>query len=466
MIGLGVMGRNLTLNLADAGYRVSVFDRDPTVLKATAADPQAEGAVRGFSDLAALCASLSVPRIVMVMVPAGLPVDAVIDELLPHVEPGDVIIDGGNSHFEDTARRVAQLRELGLHLVGAGISGGAQGARHGPSIMPGGSPGAWPLVKEMLQAIAAKVDGQPCCEWVGPEGAGHYVKMVHNGIEYGDMQLIAESYHFMRTVLGMRVEESSRIFAEWDGGRLDSYLIEITAEVLATLDEDGTPLVERVLDVAEQKGTGRWTAMDALERGVPLTLVAEAVFARSLSAMKDERVVAAETLRGPGSAGGSFDRQGQLNDLEDALYASKIVSYAQGFMLMREAAEQLGWPLDLAAVSQTWRGGCIIRSRFLADIHAAYVEQPDLQNLMTTSFFARELASCQAGWRRTLTRAIGSGMPVPATSAALAFYDGYRAKRLPANLLQAQRDRFGAHTYERTDAERGTFFHSEWTGEG
>ncbi len=459
------MGRNLTLNLSDNGFSVSVYDLSADAREAFVAGAAAGREIVACDDMAALVRSLASPRKLMLMVPAGAPVDAVIEELLPHLQPGDVVIDGGNSHFEDTARRVRRLRERGMHLVGAGISGGEEGARHGPSIMPGGDPDAWPLVREMLQAIAAKVDGQPCCEWIGPEGAGHYVKMVHNGIEYGDMQLIAEAYHYMRSVLGMRVDEAGKAFAQWDEGRLDSYLIEITAQVLAVLDDDGSPLVEKVLDVAGQKGTGRWTAVDSLQRGVPLTLVAEAVFARFLSTFKEERVAAAEVLRGPGSAGGSFDRQGQLSDLEDALYASKIVSYAQGFMLMRLAAEQLEWPLDLSAVAQTWRGGCIIRSRFLADIRAAYADQPDLENLMTTRFFASELASCQAGWRRTLTRAMGSGVPFPATSAALAFYDGYRSKRLPANLIQAQRDRFGAHTYERTDAERGRFFHSAWTNE-
>ncbi|HEX7001679.1 MAG TPA: decarboxylating NADP(+)-dependent phosphogluconate dehydrogenase, partial [Trueperaceae bacterium] len=398
------------------------------------------------------------------MVPAGDPVDAVLHDLLPYLEPGDVVIDGGNSHYIDTARRQAETSARGILYVGAGVSGGEYGARHGPSIMPGGNPEAWPLVRELLQDIAAKVDGEPCCEWVGPGGAGHYVKMVHNGIEYGDMQLIAEAYHYMRSVLGMRVDEASDVFAEWDRGRLDSFLIEITAQVLRTSDDDGAPLVEKVVDIARQKGTGRWAVADALERSVPLTLVGEAVFARSLSELKAEREAAADVLRGPGSAGGSFDRQGQLADLEEALYASKIVSYAQGFLLMAAAANQLDWPLDLAAVAQTWRGGCIIRSRFLTDIRAAYVAEPQLANLLTTPFFARELASCQAGWRRTLTRAIGSGIPMPAMSAALAFYDGYRTKRLPANLIQALRDRFGAHGYERLDAGAGELFHSEWYG--
>ncbi len=466
MIGLGVMGQSLALNLNDNGYRVSAYDVLPPTREAFAAGPAAGRDIHVHGDLAALAASLTRPRKLMLMVPAGAPVDAVLADLLPHLEAGDVVIDGGNSHFDDTARRVRELAATGVLFVGAGVSGGEAGARHGPSIMPGGNPDAWPLVKEMLQAIAARVDGEPCCAWTGSGGAGHYVKMVHNGIEYGDMQLIAEAYQYMRSVLGMRVDEAGATFAQWDEGRLDSYLIEITGHILRALDEDGSPLIEKVLDAAGQKGTGRWTAVDALHRGVPLTLVAEAVFARSLSAMKDERVNASEVLRGPGSAGGSFDRQGQLSDLEEALYASKIVSYAQGFMLLRTASDDLGWELDLGAVAQTWRGGCIIRSRFLTDIRAAYAAEPGMANLMTVRFFARELASCQAGWRRSLNRAIGSGAPVPAMSASLAFYDGYRSKRLPANLIQAQRDYFGAHTYERVDSPRGQTFHTDWEGSG
>ncbi len=464
MVGLGVMGRNLALNLNDNGYTVAATDALPAARQSFAGGVAPERDIMVVDDLASVAASLSKPRKVMLMVPAGDPVDAVLHDLLPYLEPGDVVIDGGNSHYMDTARREAEASAHGILYVGAGVSGGEYGARHGPSIMPGGNPEAWPLVRELLQDIAAKVDGEPCCDWVGPGGAGHYVKMVHNGIEYGDMQLIAEAYHYMRSVLGMRVDEASGVFAEWDRGRLDSFLIEITAQVLRTSDDDGAPLVEKVVDIARQKGTGRWTVADALERSVPLTLVGEAVFARSLSELKAEREAAADVLRGPGSAGGSFDRQGQLADLEEALYASKIVSYAQGFLLMAAAANQLDWPLDLAAVAQTWRGGCIIRSRFLTDIRAAYVAEPQLANLLTTPFFARELASCQAGWRRTLTRAIGSGIPMPAMSAALAFYDGYRTKRLPANLIQALRDRFGAHGYERLDAGAGELFHSEWYG--
>ena len=464
MIGLGVMGRNLALNLRDHGYTVAATDALPDARQSFAGGVAQEGGITVFEDLATMTASLSRPRKVMVMVPAGDPVDAVLHDLLPHLQPGDVVIDGGNSHYKDTARRETEASARSVYYVGAGVSGGEHGARHGPSIMPGGNPEAWPLVRELLQDIAAKVDGEPCCEWVGPAGAGHYVKMVHNGIEYGDMQLIAEAYHYMRSVLGMRVHETAEVFAEWDRGRLDSFLIEITAQVLRTTDDDGAPLVEKVVDIARQKGTGRWAVADALDRGVPLTLVAEAVFARSLSELKVERGAAADVLRGPGSAGGSFDRQGQLADLEEALYASKVVSYAQGFLLMAAAARQLDWPLDLAAVAQTWRGGCIIRSRFLADIRSSFEADPGLPNLLTVPFFARELASCQAGWRRTVTRAVGSGIPMPATTAALAFYDGYRTKRLPANLIQALRDRFGAHGYERLDAEPGELFHSPWDG--
>jgi len=466
MVGLGVMGQNLALNLSDQGHRVAVYDREPHVVHDFLVGPAAGRDVQGFSDLAALAASLARPRRVMLMVRAGSPVDLVLDALAPHLEPGDVVIDGGNSHFEDTTRRTRALAERGLLFVGAGVSGGEEGARHGPSIMPGGNPEAWPLVKGLLQGIAAEVDGEPCCDWVGAEGAGHYVKMVHNGIEYGDMQLIAEAFHFMRVVAGLTVAEAGRVFAEWDRGRLDSYLVEITADILGTVDEDGAPLVDRILDSAGQKGTGRWTAADALERGVPLTLIAEAVFARVLSSLKDERVAAARVLRGPGTSGGSFDRMGQLKDLEEALYAAKIVSYAQGFMLLRKASDDLGWQVPLGTVPRLWRGGCVIRSRFLGDIATAYEEDPELANLMTAPFFARELVACQAGWRRTLSRAIAAGVPVPALSAALAFYDGYRAERLPANLIQAQRDYFGAHTYERVDAPRGQRFHTDWTGRG
>ncbi len=466
MVGLGVMGRNLALNLSDHGHVVSVFDREPHVVQDFVAGQGAGRAVRGYEDLASLARSLSRPRRVMLMVPAGAPVDFALRDLAPHLDPGDVVIDGGNSHFEDTTRRARELKELGLLFVGAGVSGGEDGARHGPSIMPGGDPAAWPIVRGLLQGIAARVDGRPCCEWLGQDGAGHYVKMVHNGIEYGDMQLIAEAYHYMRVVVGLTVREAAGAFAEWDRGRLDSYLIEITAEVLAKEDDDGGPLVEKVLDVAGQKGTGQWTVADALRRGVPLTLVAEAVFARSLSALKDERVAAARVLRGPGTSGGSFDRLGQLRDLEDALYAAKVVSYAQGFMLLAQAAHDLGWQVPLGTVPLLWRGGCVIRSRFLGDIAAAFEEDPALHNLMTSSRFARELAECQAGWRRTLSRAIASGVPMPAMSAALAFYDGYRSERLPANLIQAQRDRFGSHLYERVDAPRGQLFHTDWRREG
>jgi len=466
MVGLGVMGRNLALNLSDHGHAVAVHDRDPRAVAAFAAGPGAGRDVVACEDLASLARSLARPRRVMLMVPAGQPVDDALQGLLPHLEPGDVVIDGGNSHHADTARRVRELAAQGVLFVGAGVSGGEEGARHGPSIMPGGHPEAWPLVKDLLQGIAAQVDGLPCCDWVGEGGAGHYVKMVHNGIEYGDMQLIAEAYHFMRAVVRLTVPEAADAFARWNEGRLDSYLVQITADILTREDDDGWPLVEKVLDVAGQKGTGRWTVADALERGVPLTLIGEAVFARALSALKHERTAAAEALRGPGAGGVSLDRAGQLEDLEDALYAAKVVSYAQGFMLLRQASADLGWSVPLHKVPLLWRGGCVIRSRFLGDIAEAYAEDPDLPNLMTAPCFARELASCQAGWRRTLSRAIAAGVPTPALSAALAFYDGYRAERLPANLIQAQRDYFGAHTYERVDRPRGERYHTDWTGTG
>src|SRR5690606_34360522 len=378
------------------------------------------------------------------------PVDGVIADLLPHLEPGDIIIDGGNSHFSDTRRRSEQLAEAGIRFIGAGVSGGEEGARHGPSIMPGGDPEAWPHVQRIFQDIAAKVDGIPCCDWVGSDGAGHYVKMVHNGIEYGDMQLISEVYAVMSGVLGMQPAEMAEVFARWDQGKLDSYLIEITAEILAHKDEDGAPLVNKILDVAGQKGTGKWTSTDALDRGVPLTLISEAVFARYLSAHKDERVEAAKVLAGPKGASGA-DERSLLNDLEDALYAAKIISYAQGYMLLQSAAAELGWNLRYGGIAQLWRGGCIIRSRFLGDIKAAYDADKGLQNLLLAPFFAGEIASAQAGWRRALAKAIEFGVPTPALSSGLSFYDGYRQERLPANLLQAQRDYFGAHIYERVD---------------
>ena len=465
LVGLAVMGQNLVLNMSDHGYEVAVYNRSPEVTDEFLAGPAANRAISGHHDYASLVGALKRPRRVMLMVKAGAPVDSVIADLLPHLEPGDIIIDGGNSHFTDTRRRSEQLREAGLRFIGAGVSGGEEGARHGPSIMPGGDPEAWPHVQRIFQDIAAKVDGIPCCDWVGNDGAGHYVKMVHNGIEYGDMQLISEVYAVMSGVLGMQPAEMSAVFAEWDKGKLDSYLVEITAEILAYQDADGAPMVDKILDVAGQKGTGKWTSTDALDRGVPLTLISEAVFARYLSAHKDERVAASSVLTGPRSDA-TVDRGALLADLENALYAAKIISYAQGYMLLQTAAAELGWDLDYGGIAQLWRGGCIIRSRFLGDIKAAYDADKGLTNLLLAPFFAGEIASAQAGWRRALAKAIEFGVPTPALSSGLSFYDGYRQQRLPANLLQAQRDYFGAHTYERVDKPRGEYFHTDWTGQG
>ncbi len=464
MIGLAVMGQNLVLNLAENGYQVAVYNRTSSVTREFLAGQAAGTRVSGHDDLPSLVAALARPRKVMLMVKAGAVVDAVIAELKPLLEPGDVIIDGGNSNHVDSTRRSRELREAGLLYLGTGVSGGEEGARHGPSLMPGGHAEAWPLVKDMFQAIAAKVDGEPCCEWMGEDGAGHFVKMVHNGIEYGDMQLIAEAYHLLATEGGHGTEAIGALFERWNRGVLDSYLIDITAQIFRHKDADGSPLVERILDSAGQKGTGKWTAIDALSFGVPLTLISEAVFARFLSALKDERVAAAGVLAGPApdeTRSSNFE-----DDLEQALYASKIASYAQGFMLLRAAAKEFGWRVDYRSVARIWRGGCIIRSRFLNDIADAYAAEPELVNLLTAPFFADALHAAQDGWRRSVARAVTGGVPVPAMSAALSFFDGYRHATLPANLIQAQRDFFGAHTYERVDRPRGEHFHTDWTGLG
>ena len=397
----------------------------------------------------------------MLMVTAGRPVEATIAALLPHLEPGDIIIDGGNSLYTDTIDRAARLEAEGIRYIGAGVSGGEEGARFGPSIMPGGSADAWPHVSDILQAIAARVDGIPCCDWIGPDGAGHYVKMVHNGIEYGDMQVIAEAYDIMHRGLGMDHPAMAGVFDRWNRGRLDSYLIQITADIMRTRDADGTPLLEKVLDRAGQKGTGKWTVISSMELGQPVTLVAEAVYARIVSALLDLRV-AAEPVLGPAAAAIDAPGTGAVTDLEDALYASKIVSYAQGFMLMSAAAGEHGWDLQPSLIASLWRGGCIIRSRFLGEIMDAYRGDPQLDNLIVHPFFAEALRGAEPGWRRTIGRAVAAGIPVPAYASALAFYDGMRTARLPANLIQAQRDYFGSHTYERVDAPRGVSFHSEW----
>jgi 6-phosphogluconate dehydrogenase len=465
LIGLAVMGQNLVLNMADHGYRVAVYNRTTSRVDAFIEGPAKGRSIIGCHSMEELVESLERPRKVMLMVKAGAVVDQFIESLAPLLDPGDVIIDGGNSHYPDSTRRTRELRERGLRFIGTGISGGEEGARHGPSIMPGGDPEAWPLVQEIFQSIAAQVDGEPCCRWVGPDGAGHFVKMVHNGIEYGDMQLITEAYALMDRALGMDHDAMASVFADWNRGVLDSYLIEITAEILATKDTDGTPLVTRILDTAGQKGTGKWTAISALELGVPLTLIGEAVFARVLSSLKDERVHAAGILGAPQrpepAAAGDY-----LPALHDALYASKIISYAQGFMLMREAATVEGWSLDYGDIALMWRGGCIIRSAFLKDIKAAYDTDPQLQNLVLDAFFTRALQQAEAGWRRAVVLGVERGVATPAFASALSYFDGYRSARLPANLLQAQRDYFGAHSYERVDRDRGTFFHTDWTGRG
>jgi 6-phosphogluconate dehydrogenase len=467
LIGMAVMGQNLVLNMNDKGFRVAVFNR--TVSKV---DDFLNGPAKGRETIAGahsveeLIGMLQRPRKIMLMVKAGPVVDSFIEMLIPHLEEGDLIIDGGNSHFPDTVRRVEYLADKGILYIGTGVSGGEEGARHGPSIMPGGNPKAWPLVKDILQAIAAKVDdGTPCCEWVGESGAGHYVKMVHNGIEYGDMQLICEAYFLMKQLLGLDHKKMHGIFAEWNRGELESYLIEITRDILDFPDQDGGPLVEKILDTAGQKGTGKWTGINALDMGIPVTLIVEAVFARCLSALKEERVAASKLLRGP-EASFEGDKEALISDIRKALLASKIASYAQGFMLMREASAEYRWKLNFGAIALMWRGGCIIRSRFLGKIKEAFDKNPELSNLMLDDYFREVIHSCQESWRRVVAEAVKAGVPVPAFSSALAFYDGYRNGRLPANLLQAQRDYFGAHTYERIDRPRGEFFHTNWTGKG
>jgi 6-phosphogluconate dehydrogenase len=462
LIGLAVMGRNLVLNMADHGFTVSVYNRTPERTKDFLSGDASEASVVGTRSLEDLVDTLKRPRVVMLMIKAGPPVDDQIDALIPLLERGDIVVDGGNSRFTDTERRTARLSEFGIRFIGMGVSGGEDGARYGPSIMPGGNIAAWPVVESIFRSIAADADGEPCCEWVGPGGAGHYVKMVHNGIEYGDMQVIAEAYDVMRRGLGLTPAEMRPIFAHWNQGRLDSFLIDITRDIMGTLDADGAPLLDRVLDAAGQKGTGKWTVIASMDQAMPTTLVSEAVYARIVSALIEERTAAAQVLSGP--AGAIQDApEDVVADLEDALYASKIVSYAQGFMLFEAASEEYGWNLDPGTIASLWRAGCIIRSRFLGDITAAYRSDPDLSNLLVDGFFRDAVTAAEPGWRRTVARAVVAGIPVPAYSSALAFYDAYRSERLPANLIQAQRDSFGAHTYERADEPRGRFFHSDWT---
>jgi len=465
LIGLAVMGQNLALNICDHGFTVSVHNRTASKLVGFLEGPASSTDITGHGSLEGFVSSLAKPRKVIMMIRAGKPVDVMIARLLPLLDKGDIIIDGGNSHFTDTNRRYTELLSNGIHFIGAGISGGEEGARHGPSIMPGGDHDAWLAVKEILQSISAKVDGEPCCQWIGPGGSGHYVKMVHNGIEYGDMQLIAEAYHLMRSGLDMSVDEIQKTFASWNEGVLDSYLIEITANILAFQDDEGKPMIDSVLDAAGQKGTGKWTGINALDLGVPLTLIGEAVFARCLSAIKEERV-RADTLLSSSHAVFEGDRELVLQFIHDALYASKIISYAQGYMLMRDAAIEYDWHLNFGDIALMWRGGCIIRSRFLGNIRQAYDENNSLDNLLLDKFFISEMKISEAGWREAVTLGIKLAIPLPAMSSALAFFDGYRRGQLPSNLLQAQRDYFGAHSYERVDRPRGEFFHTDWTGEG
>ncbi len=467
LIGLAVMGENLVLNMESKGFSVAVYNRSTEEVERFVNGRAKGKAITGCKSIEELCTNLSRPRKVMMMVRAGAPVDSVIEQLIPHLEEGDIIIDGGNSHFPDTNRRTEMLESKGIRFVGTGVSGGEEGALHGPSIMPGGSAEAWPDVKPILQKIAAKVeDGTPCCDWIGPAGSGHFVKMVHNGIEYGDMQLICEAYHLMSNVLGLSNQELSEVFAEWNNGKLNSFLIEITSEILAKKDDDtGEHVVDYILDTAGQKGTGKWTASVALDLGRPLTLIGEAVFARFLSALKEERVEASKILHGP-AVKNDIDRQTFIDSVRDALYASKLVSYAQGFTLMRAAAQEFGWTINYGAVSMMWREGCIIRSSFLSKIKEAYERNPDLASLMLDPFFSETLNSSQTEWREVISVGVLQGIPTPAMSAALGYFDGYRCERLPANLLQAQRDYFGAHTYERLDKPRGEFFHTNWTGRG
>jgi 6-phosphogluconate dehydrogenase len=466
VIGLAVMGQNLILNMNDHGFTVAAFNRTTSKVDDFLAGEAKGTQVIGTHSIEEMVAKLKRPCRVMLMVKAGEAVDATIKQLLPHLDPGDIIIDGGNSLFTDTARRVKEAKAKGLLYVGAGVSGGEEGARHGPSIMPGGSPAAWPHVKEIFQAIAAKgADGQPCCDWIGEGGAGHYVKMVHNGIEYGDMQLIGEAYQLMKAYLGMSAGDMAAVFADWNKGELDSFLIQITAEILAYKDSDGQPLVDHILDTAGQKGTGKWTVINSAELAQPVTLISEALFARCLSALKDERLAASKLLTGP-SLKYEGDKTAFTGQLGKALYASKIVSYAQGYMLMRAAAAEYGWKLNYGGIAQMWSGGCIIRSRFLGDIKTAFDTGPGLTNLLLAPFFAKAVMTNQADWRNIVAAATQAGIAMPAFGTALAFYDAYRSERLPANLLQAQRDYFGAHTYERIDKPRGEFFHTNWTGHG
>ena len=467
LIGLAVMGQNLVLNMNDHGFKVAVFNRTVSKVDDFIANEAKGTQVVGTHSVEELAGLLKRPRRIMLMVKAGDTVDQMIDQILPHLEAGDIIIDGGNSLYTDSNRRTKALAAKGILFIGTGVSGGEEGARRGPSIMPGGNPAAWPHVKPIFQAIAAKVeDGTPCCDWVGEDGAGHFVKMVHNGIEYGDMQLICEAYDLLQHGLGLTADELHDVFAEWNKGELDSYLIEISRDIFAKKDEDGQPLVDKILDTAGQKGTGKWTVISALDTGQPVTLIGESVFARCLSAIKDERIAASKVLKGPKAKPSVGDRAAFIENVRRALYCSKIISYSQGYMLLKAAAKENGWNLNMGGIALMWRGGCIIRSQFLGNIKTAFDKKKNLDNLLLDKFFSRAVNKYQASWRKAVMAAVKLGVPTPAFSTALAFFDGYRAGRLPANLLQAQRDYFGAHTYERLDQPRGQFFHTNWTGKG
>ncbi len=466
LIGLAVMGENLALNLESRGLEVAVYNRTAARVDAFMAGRAKGKHFVGARSVQELVAALKRPRKILMLVKAGAAVDQLLDQLLPLLSPGDIVIDGGNSLFTDTMRRTRRAEEAGMLYVGCGVSGGEQGALTGPSLMPGGSMAAWPHIKPIFEAICARTpDGEACTDWMGANGAGHFVKMIHNGIEYGDMQLIGETYDVMKRVLGLNNDEMQRVFADWNAGELDSYLIEITRDILAFRDRDGVATLDTILDAAGQKGTGKWTVIEALDEGIPLTLIGEAVFARSLSAAKEERVVAAKQIR-PEVTAFTGDRRQLIDDLRQALYASKIISYAQGYQLLRAAAGTYQWNLNYGGIALVWRGGCIIRSAFLSDIKQAFDRNPQLANLLLDPFFKKAVASRQAAWRRVVVAAVSGGIPVPCLGSALAYFDGYRSERLPANLLQAQRDYFGAHTYELLDQPRGKFFHTDWTGHG
>lgn len=466
LVGLAVMGENLVLNMERNGYTVSVYNRTVEKVDTFLSGRGKDKNLIGTRSMEEFVKSLAKPRKVMLLVKAGKPVDDFIEQLIPYLEEGDIIIDGGNSHFSDTSRRTKYVESKGLLYIGTGVSGGEEGALLGPSMMPGGSPGAWLHVKEIFQSICATVeDGSPCCDWVGEEGAGHFVKMVHNGIEYGDMQLIAEAYQLLKDLLGLTYEEMHEVFKKWNEGELDSYLIEITRDILAFKDIDGKPILEKILDTAGQKGTGKWTGIAALDLGIPLTIIGESVFSRCLSARKEERVSASKRLAGP-IPRFEGNKKEFIDDLRLALFASKIVSYTQGFVLMHEAAKEYSWKLNYGGIALMWRGGCIIRSVFLNKIKEAFDNDPELKNLLLDPYFKEIIERAHTSWRKVCMTAISNGIPAPALTTALCYFDGYRTERLPANLLQAQRDYFGAHTYERIDKPRGEFFHTNWTGRG